>query len=123
MTSTSRNARLAGLLYLCGAVVGFFNIMYVPNTLIVRGDPVTTANNIATHDLLFRLGIVSDLLIAVTGIAITLALYRLFVAVDKNQAILITDGLSARSSRVYGSSRSESSCFGRASFPAFSASG
>jgi hypothetical protein len=37
--------------------------MYVPDTLIVRTDPTATANNIATHDLLFRLGIVSDLLV------------------------------------------------------------
>ncbi len=89
MTSTSKNARVAGLLYLCGAVIGYFNVMYVPGALIVRGDPVTTANNIATHDLLFRLGIVSDLLVAVMGIVITLALYRLFEAVDKNQAMLM----------------------------------
>jgi hypothetical protein len=89
MTSTSRTARIAGLLYLAGAVVGFFNVMYVPNALIVRSDPIATAHNIATHDVLFRLGIVSDLLVAVLGIAITLALYRLFKDVDKNLAVLM----------------------------------
>jgi hypothetical protein len=53
MTSINGKARLAGLLYLISAVIGFFNVMYVPGTLIVRIDPTATANNIATHDLFF----------------------------------------------------------------------
>lgn len=89
MTSTNRNARLAGLLYLVAAVIGFFNVMYVPSTLIVHGNPTATANNIATHDLLFRLGIVSDLMVGVMGLVVTLALYRLFKAVDKDLATVM----------------------------------
>jgi hypothetical protein len=63
--------------------------MYVPGALIVRSNPIATANNIATHDLLLRLGIVSDLLIGVIGLAVTLALYQLFKNVDKNLATLM----------------------------------
>ena len=61
MTSTNRNARVAGFLYLLLAIAGPIRLMYIPGTLFVAGNAAATANNIAAHQSLFRLGIVSDL--------------------------------------------------------------
>jgi hypothetical protein len=66
MDSTKKNARVAGLLYLSfGPAV--FSLIYVPRTLIVRGNATATANNILAHETLFRLGIVGGLLVYRSG--------------------------------------------------------
>jgi hypothetical protein len=38
MTSTSSNARIAGLLYLLLAIAGPLRLMYIPKTLFVQGN-------------------------------------------------------------------------------------
>lgn len=53
----------------------------------MRGDAISTANNIAAHVLLFRLGIVSDLFCGTILIFLVLALYRLLKGVDQNLAV------------------------------------
>jgi hypothetical protein len=88
--SSSRNpGRVAGFLYLALVVFAPFRLMYVPSVLFVRGNATATANNIAAHELLFRLGIVSDLLCGTIVIFLALALYRLLKGVDQNQAVLM----------------------------------
>jgi hypothetical protein len=57
MNSTKRNARVAGLIYLSLALTAPFSLIYIPRTLIVRGNAAATANNITAHESLFRLGI------------------------------------------------------------------
>ena len=89
MTLLSRNARIAGLLYILGSALGVVRLIYIPSTLIVHGDGAATANNIAAHELLFRFGIVSYLLCSVLWIFVTLALYRLFKEVDQSLAVLM----------------------------------
>ena len=44
-------------------VTGFFGITYVPSRLIISGNAAATANNILASDRLFRLGIVSELIL------------------------------------------------------------
>jgi len=85
----SKKARVAGLLYLLGSLFGIVRLIYVPNTLFVYGNATATANNIAAHELLFRLGIVSYLLCAALWIFVTLALYRLFKEVNQALAVLM----------------------------------
>jgi hypothetical protein len=85
----SKNARVAGLLYLLGSLFGIVRLIYVPNTLFVYGNATATAHNIAEHELLFRFGIVSYLLCAALWIFVTLALYRLFKGVDQALAVLM----------------------------------
>jgi hypothetical protein len=85
----SKNARVAGLLYLIGSLFGIVRLIYVPNTLFVYGNATATANNIAEHELLFRFGIVSYLLCAALWIFVTLALYRLFKGVNQALAVLM----------------------------------
>lgn len=55
----------------------------------MAGNATATANNIAAHETLFRLGIVGDLFTGTMSIFLTLALYRLFKGVDLGLARLV----------------------------------
>ncbi len=88
MTSLSRNARVAGLLYLT-LMTAPLRLIYIQDKLIVSGNAAATANNIAAHETLFRLGILSDLFTATMSIFLALALYRLFKAVDQGLAVIL----------------------------------
>lgn len=80
--------RVAGFLYLL-LVFSVFRPIYVAGALIAREDPAATARNIAAHELLFRFGIVSDLLTGLACIFIALALYRVLKGVDRPLAVLM----------------------------------
>ena len=88
-TSTSNPGRVAGLWYLLLCVLGPLRLMYIPNKLFVHGNAAATVNNIAAHEVLFRLGIAADLACAVTCVFLALAFYRLFAGVDRNLAIQV----------------------------------
>jgi hypothetical protein len=47
MSSTHNPGRIAGFLYLLLIVFAPFRLIYIPSTLIVRGNATATANNIA----------------------------------------------------------------------------
>lgn len=89
MTSTAKNARIAGLIYLLLTIAAPVRFMIIPSALFVPGNAAATAANIAAHETLFRFGIVSDLCCGVICIFLTLALYRLFQGVDRNLAVLM----------------------------------
>ncbi len=89
MHPTKKAARTAGFLYLLLVVAAPLRLIYIPSTLFVRGNATATANNIAAHEALFRLGIVSDLFCGTILIFLVLALYRLFKGVDQNHAVLM----------------------------------
>jgi hypothetical protein len=81
--------RFAGLLYVVTSIFGFFAMGYVPNKLIVHGDPTATAKNISASETLFRLGIASELIGMAGFIFVALALYELFKDVNQRQAALM----------------------------------
>jgi len=89
MTSLSRNARIAGSLYLLSIVVGWSALAYIPDWLIKSGDAAATAHNIIANEFLFRLAIAGDLVGGVVWLAVVLALYRLLKDVDRVQAALM----------------------------------
>jgi hypothetical protein len=89
MTSLSKNGRIAGLLYILASVVGFLRLIYIPDALVVSGNAAATANNIAAHEWLFRVGIVSYLLAAALWVFVPLALYRLLKGVDQTLAVVM----------------------------------
>ena len=89
MTSLSKNARLAGLLYILASVVGVVRLIYIPNVLFVDGNVAATTGNIAAHESLFRFGILSQLLGAALWLLVPLALYRLLKVVDHDHAVLM----------------------------------
>lgn len=87
MTSTSKHARMAGLLYLLLIIAAPVRLIYIPSALFVSGNAALTASNIAAHDMLFRFGIVADLLSGTIGLFLTFALFRLLKGVSRNLAI------------------------------------
>jgi hypothetical protein len=89
MTSLSRNARVAGLLYILASVVGFVRLGYVPKVLFVEGNAAATANNIVAHESLFRFGILCYLVGAVLWLFVPLALYALLRDVNRPLAVLM----------------------------------
>jgi len=89
MTLTSKNARIAGFIYLSLTIAAPVRLALIPSTLFVHRNAAATANNIAAHETLFRFGIASDLFCGTLCIFLTLALYRLFKGVDQNLAVLM----------------------------------
>ena len=89
MSSTSNLGRFAGLLYVLTGIPGFFAIEYVPGKLIVDGNAAATANNIATSETLFRLGIAGQLICQAGFIFVALALYHLLKGVNRRHASLM----------------------------------
>ncbi len=81
-------ARVAGFLYLMGLPAPF-GLIYVPSRLVVPGDAAATAGNIAASESLFRLGIVSNLYVAIINILLAVALYQLLKPVSRNMALLM----------------------------------
>lgn len=81
-------ARGAGLLALCTLILGSF-AGFVSTRLVVRGDAVLTADNIAASESLFRLGVVGGLAMYVVFILYVLVLYKLLAPVDTNHAVLM----------------------------------
>jgi uncharacterized protein DUF4386 len=88
MSSGRNPGRVAGLFYLL-LLASPLRLIYIPSRLFVAGDATATANNIAAHETLFRLGILTDLFTGTMAIFVTLALYRLFKGVDQDLAVLM----------------------------------
>jgi Domain of unknown function (DUF4386) len=88
MSSRHNPGRVAGCLYL---LTGFSIVrpMYISRTLVVRDDAATTIHNIAAHELLFRFGIVSDLIAGLGCLLAALALYELLKGVDRKLGVLM----------------------------------
>ena len=87
-TSPQIYARIGGVLYLFIIVVGFFAEVSVRSNLIVSGDAAATANNIVTHESLWRLGGAGELLMLVCDVTLALILYVLLRPVNRNLALL-----------------------------------
>ena len=89
MSLTKNPGRLAGLLYVLASIPGFFALAYVPGKLIVHGNATATANNIASSETLFRLGIAADLIGQMLFVFVALALYDLLKSVNQRWAGLM----------------------------------
>ena len=89
MHPTNKAARIAGAVYLSMVITAPFSLLYIPAKLIVRGNAPATADNILTHETLFRLGIIGELFGMVIFILLGLALYRLLSKVNNSWAGLM----------------------------------
>ena len=89
MNSIQKTARTAGFLYLLLVPLGIFGILYVPNTLIVEGDIATTMSNILANEQLFRLSIVSAVVVQLVNIFVALYLYQVLKPASEFQARLM----------------------------------
>ena len=88
-TSPLVYARVAGILYLLLVPLGVFGIIYVPSALIEEGDAANTVNNIMASESLFRLSIVSALIVQLVNISLVLVLYMLLKPAGKTYALLM----------------------------------
>jgi hypothetical protein len=81
-------AKVAGFLYLFTMVTANFAEFYARGRLIVAGDAVQTARNIAASERLFRLGTVSNLITFASVVMLLLALYVVLRPINRNVALL-----------------------------------
>jgi hypothetical protein len=85
----NKTARIAGGLYLLLLPLGILGLLYVPSAIIVAGDTAATTRNILANETLFRLSIVSALLVQLVNIFVVLFLYKLLNPVNKRMALLM----------------------------------
>ena len=81
-------ARLAGFLYVLQMATAIFGESYVRGKLLVRGDAVQSAKNIAASETLFRVGIAADLLTIVAVVTLLWALWVVLEPVNRRLALL-----------------------------------
>lgn len=89
MTFIRNPGRFAGLLYVLVSIPGVFALIYVPSKLIVSGNASATANNIASYEELFRLGIACQLISQILFLWVALVLYDLLKGVNQRHAALM----------------------------------
>ena len=70
-------ARVAGLLYLIIIVFGIWAEVFVRSGLVVQGDVMATAENIAASPGLFRAGFVADAIMVLSDVGLAVLLYIL----------------------------------------------
>ena len=80
----------AGLLYLIPMFCGPFSMMYVPSVLIVPGDAAATASHLLASEWLLRMGLLSDVAIVLSEVALTAVLFVLFRRVSLTLALVAT---------------------------------
>jgi len=79
-------AKVAGFIYLLTTFISVFGVFYVRGQLIVSGDAVQTARNIAASERLFRIGTVCDV-IGFVGVILVVALYVILKTIDRHVAL------------------------------------
>jgi len=92
-TSQRKAARLAGFMFLFAFIVPTLNWAFVLSKFIVADNVMATAQNIMANDLLFRVGITIELVMAVGLVILATALYVILKPVNKSLALL---GLSLK---------------------------
>ncbi len=85
--SIQLTARIAAILTLLIVVLAPFSMLYIPTTLIVPSDAAATASNIMASQGLFRAGMVSDSIVFLIEIVLTVLLYVLVKPVDKTLSL------------------------------------
>ncbi len=83
MISDKNLARLAGFCYLLVIGTGLFSEVFVRHALRVPNNALATAQNIQTHEMLYRWGFVADLINFVIGIPTILIIYHFFKKSNK----------------------------------------
>ena len=86
--SLSKTARLAGVLFLCTFILPTLIWIFVTSRFIVAGNAVAAANNIMANELLFRIGIIAELIKSDLALAFALTLYILLKSTNKNLSLL-----------------------------------
>jgi len=83
LTAERRQARVAGLLYFLVALIAPYGLMVVPARLLVAGDAQATAQRIAAHPDVLRLGMATEVVHQAIEVWMVLVLYQLFRPVQR----------------------------------------
>lgn len=83
-TTARMKARIAGGLWLAVVATGVFAEFVVRDRLIVTGDAAATARQILTHESLWRLGVMSDLVATASYLGVVFCLYELLAPVNRS---------------------------------------
>ncbi len=86
-TSMQKAAKVAGLTYVLIIILGVLKVNFLEPTLIVSGNDTQTANNIMANELLFRIGMVIEIIMFILVLFLSLALYIILKTVNKNLAL------------------------------------
>lgn len=86
MNSNKKTARIAGLLFLMMVVFGLTAEVFFRQKVFSSSDITVTANAILSNIFLYRVGVLSDMLMSLFYLFTALALYKLFSTVNKNLA-------------------------------------
>ena len=87
-TSLQVYARVAGLAYIVIILLGIFSVNYIDTNIIVQGNDTATVNNISGNELRFRISVLSELVMYILVVLLSLALYVILKSVNKNLALL-----------------------------------
>ena len=87
-SSLRKAAIVAGLGLLVMSIFAIFAQFSVIQGLIVPGDAAATSNNIMANEMLFRLGIVSFMIVIICDVIVAWGLYVLLKPVNKNLSLL-----------------------------------
>ena len=87
MNSLKNISKLAGVGYLIIFMTGIFANFFVIESLVVPGDGAVTLENIRGSDGLFRIGILSFILMVIFDVVLAWALYLLLKPVNKNMSL------------------------------------
>lgn len=89
MVEYKSTINLLRILYPFWVLIAIFSLMIIPSMLVVEGNSMLTAKNLASHELIFRIGIAGSIITQILHIAIPSLLYQLFKSVNKNQALMM----------------------------------
>ena len=84
--ATRRLARIAGGVYLLLGLATVFGFYHAP---LVTSDLGALARKLTRSEVVFRIGVATDLLSTVLAVPLALLLYQLFRGVDKTKAFLM----------------------------------
>ncbi len=88
MNKTKRISRIAGIFYLIVAITGFF-IMDTWNKVMVYGDISATISNISANESLFRISLLSNVIMTLAWVILSIYLYRIFNALNKTTSLIM----------------------------------
>lgn len=87
--TTKKMAKLAGVSYLFIILFGIFSHIIVRGNIVVAGDASATATSILNQESLFRMSIVSDLLMVLSYFSLGVLLYFIFKPRHKKGATVL----------------------------------
>jgi len=81
-------ARVAGLAYIAVILLGIFSVSYIDTNIVVPGNDAATVSNIMANELRFRISFLSEIVMYVLVVLLSLALFVILKSANRNLALL-----------------------------------